>query len=163
MRNFNTERLKLADAITQQQNQIDALKEDLERYKARTGASEKYIFFKEQQIKTLQAVAESFTEYADITAGIYAENRKEIAALKNKVFRLEGIILLHGINIYMYMRMSLKGLIYLVKKAYSEGWRQVPFELQEQQPIKHDPNHKKIIQQAKTLIYGKKENRQQRG
>lgn len=158
MKNFNAERLKLADATTQLKTQINALKDDLARYRARPDASEKYAFFKEQQIKTLEAVAESFTEYADSTDAIYSEQLKEIAALKNKVFSLEGISLLHGIsNLHVYMQMKKESLIRMVKSAFQDNWRQTPFDLLDNTTRKHDPEYRRITTTAQKLIYNGKE------
>lgn len=130
MLNFNQERLKLNDAVTQLQNQISGLKADFERYRQSPKYSEKFGFFKEQQIKILESVVESFNEYSDNTNLLFIENQKEVAKLKNRIFKLEGICLLHGIsNMGYYLRMRTQVLVYIVKQAFNEKWRQTPFDL----------------------------------
>lgn len=127
---FNKERHKLNDAIKQFENQISNLSEDLERYKSKENASEKYIFFKKQQIEILKSTLESFNEYSDVTNEIILANQKQIAKIKSKNFRLEGICLLHGISDFIsYLRMSEFQFIATIKDAYSNKWRNTPFEL----------------------------------
>ena len=130
MLNFNQERLKLADALKQLNDQITNLSEDLERYKATPKASEKFVFFKSQQIKILESILESFNEYSDNTNQLFTDNQKEIAKLKTENFKLFGICILHGIsNINSYAQMKKNAVVDLVKRAFAEGWRQTPFEL----------------------------------
>jgi hypothetical protein len=145
--NFNNERLKLVDAITQFENQIINLQEDLLHYSNRTDASEKYIFLKQQQIKVLSSVIETLTEYSENTNQIYSANQKEIAKLKNEVFKLQGVCIFHGIsNFNYYLRMKTNALILTVKNAFNEGYRQTPFEL-----IHPSSNQEKIKMQISHL------------
>jgi hypothetical protein len=126
--NFNQNRLKLVDAITQLQNQITNLKEDLQRYQDRPTASEKYVFFKQQQIKVLENVAETFTENMESNNQAFQDNQKEIAKLNTDVFKLQGICLYHGIiDINRYMRIEKNKLIAYVQTAFKEKWYQIPF------------------------------------
>lgn len=136
--NFNHERLKLVDAITQFQNQITNLKEDLLHYSNKPNASEKYIFFKQQQIKVFESILIAVNDNTESTNQIFDTNQKEIAKLKNENFKLTGICLLHGISdISFYLRSKTNQIIAQVKQAYMEGWRQTPTELK-QQFTKHD-------------------------
>jgi hypothetical protein len=130
VQNFNAERLKLFDAVEQQTKQIESLKEDLQRYKAKAGASDKYIFFKSQQIKVLESTLETVIQYSVVNDQIFSDQQKEIRTLQDQVFRLEGISILHGIsNLFSYMQMKKEELIALVKTAYTENWRQTPIEI----------------------------------
>lgn len=135
--NFNHERLKLVDAIAQLQNEINNLKEDLLRYSHKTNASEKYIFFKKQQIKVLESVLTAISDNIDINNQIFDSNQKEIANLKIEIFKLQGVCMYHGIsNFNSYLRMKTNALISTVKRAYNEGFRQTPFELIENYSIR---------------------------
>ena len=126
--NFNQNRLKLVDAITQLQNQITNLKEDLQRYQVKPNASEKFVFFKQQQIKVLENVAETFTESMESNNQTFQSNQKDIARLNTDVFKLQGICLYHGIiDINRYMRMEKNKLIAYVQNAFKEKWYQMPF------------------------------------
>lgn len=126
--NFNQNRLKMVDAITQLQNQITNLKEDLQRYEVKPNASEKFVFFKQQQIKVLENVAEAFTENMESNNQIFQSNQKDIANLNTDVFKLQGICLYHGIiDINRYMRMKKNTLIEYVQTAFKEKWYQMPF------------------------------------
>lgn len=130
MQNFNAERLKLFEALEQQQTQIDALKEDLQRYKLKPGASEKFIFFKSQQIKVLESTLETVIQYSVVNDQIFTDQQKKVSALQDQVFRMEGISILHGIsNLFSYMQMKKEVLINLVKTAYTENWRQTPIDI----------------------------------
>lgn len=130
MLNFNQERLKLVDALTQMQHQINALKQDLEHYKQKPNASEKYIFFKQQQIKVFETVMDSFNEHSNNVNQIFAANQKKISKLETQNFKLIGVCILHGINnLNSYLRQETNSLILLVKDALKNNWRQTPFEI----------------------------------
>lgn len=138
MQNFNNNRLNIFDAVEQQQKQIDSLKADLERLRANPKATDRLIFFKEQQIKVFESVIETILEYSVINDEIFSDQQKQIAKLKDENFKLIGVCMYHGISdLNYYLRMKTNALIQTVKRAFTEGWRQTPFELKTE-PIRTD-------------------------
>lgn len=130
MQNFNQERLKLKDATIQLENQINNLTEDLQRLKSNPKATKNLIFFKQQQIKQLIQVKETFIEYEQNTNEIFKSQEKEKRDLENENFKLLGICFYHGIsNVAYYLSIQKNALIQIVKNAFNEGWRQTPLEI----------------------------------
>ncbi len=130
--NYNTNRLRLRDALKEFEQQIQSLTEDLERYRQKENASEKYIFYKQQQIGSLKNTIEIFIEFQENSTMQLIENSKEISKLNTRIFKLEGVCLYHGIsNLNYYLRMRTNALIFKIKQAFNEGFRQIPFEIME--------------------------------
>lgn len=127
---YNRNRLKLSDAIIEFEDQIKILIKDLDQYKQRDNASEKYIFYRQQQINSLKNTLEIFIEFQESSTAQMINYSKEISKLNTTIFKLEGICLYHGVsNFSTYLRMKKEALIYTIKEAFDNGFRQTPFEL----------------------------------
>jgi chromosome segregation ATPase len=137
--------LNIADAITQLENQINALQEDLTRYKTRIDASEKFVFFKQQQIEILKTSKAGIIDFIETTNAQILQQQKEIGKLKNQKFKLEGICFLHGIsNVLSYLNQPEKTLIKTVTDALKNNWRQTPADI-----LNADTEIKKEIKRVK--------------
>ena len=64
--NYNKNRLKLSDTLREFENQIQSLVSDLDKYKQKENPSEKYIFYKQQQINSLKNTLEVFIEFQEV-------------------------------------------------------------------------------------------------
>lgn len=128
--NYNKNRLKLTEAINEFENQIKGLVKDLDQYKKKENANDKYIFYKQQQIKSLKNTLDVFMEFHESSMAQMINYSREISKLNTTIFKLEGICLFHGIcNFSAYLRMKKETLILTVKEAFNNGYRQTPFEL----------------------------------
>lgn len=102
---------------------INQIQSDLEQSKNSTN---KYSYFKQQQIKILTNVVNELGALMDTLQ--WDKNNKEHA--DDKIFKLEGICLLHGISdIEYYYSFPTMYVANLVKEAYAENWRQTPVDL----------------------------------
>jgi len=145
---YNNETLKLSEAVKQLQEQINALKADLETYNQSPKFNKRFAFYKSQQIKVLENVAESINDFKTETDLIFTEAEKQAAIKEDKILKLEGICLIHGISdLTTYLNYPVKDIVETVKDAYANKWRQTPLQLM--------PGYKLIeeIKTAPTPIY----------
>jgi len=134
---YQQQTLKVADALTQLKNEVTYLQTDLDKYKASKSVITKVVFYKEQQIKSLTSVLNSFTEFKEQSDKYFTELEKTAALKEEKNFKFEGICLLHGIRDFnFYLNKPTQELAGLLKQAYTEKWREMPIEL--------NPQYKKI-------------------
>lgn len=130
LKNKHNHRLKLIEALKEFQNQIENMVSDLNSYKLKPNCSAKYIYFKEQQIKTFQNILECFIEFQETANVQLLESEKRNAKLNKQTVKLEGICLIHGIsNIDYFLRMNLNSIVEKVKHCYSENFRETPNEI----------------------------------
>ncbi|MDF2447510.1 MAG: hypothetical protein K0R26_14 [Bacteroidota bacterium] len=128
--NYNKSRLRITDALTDFETQIKNLTNDLEIYKQKENANERLVFHKQQQINSLKNTIDLFIEFQESSTFQMISYAKEISKLNTTIFKLEGICLLHGIsNLGYYLRMKKDVLIFTVKEAFQNGFRQTPIEL----------------------------------
>lgn len=131
MSNYLAELKTLNMALNDFETQIRLLEADLSNYKQHPKATEKGIYFKQNQIKIFTSILNSLHTFKDTTNLIFSENEAHIKKLDELNFKLYGVCILHGIsNIHIYTRMEAKNIIHLVKEAINDGWRQIPFEIQ---------------------------------
>jgi hypothetical protein len=152
--NYNKNRLKLSDTLREFENQIQSLVSDLDKYKQKENPSEKYIFYKQQQINSLKNTLEVFIEFQESSTAQMINYTKEISKLSTTVFKLEGICLYHGIcNFSYYLRMRKDALIFTIKEAFNNGYRQTPFELLPEATLEDKKNSQisHLISKAKQL------------
>lgn len=128
--NYNKKRLNFSDTLKEFEQQIKNLVSDLDNYKQKENHNKKYVFYKQQQINSLKDTLFFFYEFKENTDLQMINYSKEKAQLNNKIFKLEGICLYHGIwNLNYYLRMEKDILIKNVQRAFKEGWIQTPVEL----------------------------------
>lgn len=128
---------RISETIINANNQLGTLtvylKNELEKYKARPGAHPLYIDTKAKQIKIIEDASESFYTVLDSVVALSECFKQKECQLNDKVFKLEGCLLIHGLSqfeIEKFYRLSVNAVVSEVKAAYAEGWRQAPFLLQ---------------------------------
>lgn len=130
LKNKHNHRLKLIEALKEFQNQIENIASDLNSYKLKPNSSTRYIYFKEQQIKTFQNILECFIEFQENATAQLIESEKKNARLNKQTMKLEGICLIHGISNFDYfLRMNLDCIIKKVQQCYLENLRETPNEI----------------------------------
>lgn len=118
---------KITDALQQMREEIKILKKDRDSYKARTGHSEKFLYYKNQQILVFESILLTFEDYADEVCTETIQRNKEFALKDQDIWKLEGICLFHGIHDVAYYRsLSKYQITDMVLEAWQEGWRQKP-------------------------------------
>lgn len=145
---LQTENLNLSEALRQFNNEIEKLTDDLKTYNQSPKASARFAFYKSQQIKVLQNVVLTINEFNQNTNQIILNLEKQLNQKEDKILRLEGTCIIHGISdLRMYLNYTVKDMVNLVKEAYAENWRQTPLELL--------PGYERIkeIKQAPAPIY----------
>jgi hypothetical protein len=127
---YSAQTIKLSDAIYSLQQEINLLIADKDKYSQKKEASEKFIYYKKQQIKSLQNVLLIFKDFQEQTNAEFLNQEKTLALANDKIIKLEGVCLLHGIHdINTYLNRTSNQITDMVLDAWKEGWRQTPIAI----------------------------------
>lgn len=121
----------LKNALADFQTEIQKMQNELAEYQKKPGHSQKFAAFKKVRIKIMQNFLDCFFDQLIENEALIQSVETKNQALNTKVFKLEATCLLHGLggSIFTYLQMPEKSLGELVKKCYSQKWRQTPLEL----------------------------------
>ncbi len=117
----------IKQTISLLENTIHTMNSDLAKYKQKDNYSEKYVYYKNALIRDLHTIKNDFLAFSEELNAELLNAQKELAKTKKRAFKLEGIIILHGItNVESYLSMEEQQIIELVIKSQKEGWKQLP-------------------------------------
>lgn len=106
------------------------MQKDLERYKAESKNPHPfYIDMKQKQVNILTDACDTYLQIFDEIMLLQKAHQKREQELKDKIFRLEGCCLYHGVSVNeigYFFRCSIAHMVSKVKQAFDEGWRQKP-------------------------------------
>lgn len=121
----------LKTALIAFSKEIEILQTDLANYQKTKTYSEKFGFYKKQQIAQLAAIYNTFINaFEELTQDLITKS-KQLGKKENQILILEGVCILHGIDdLSVYYQKTPHQIINLVLEAYQENWRQIPYAIQ---------------------------------
>jgi len=128
----------LKTALEQAQVEIQKMQTEVAEYTQKPEHSPRFAAYKKVRVKIFENLIDCLFD-ALIEAEAYrVTNEREILSLNTTRFKLEAVCLLHGIggSLFTYLQMPERTLGELVKKCYSQNWRQTPLELHPEWPGK---------------------------
>lgn len=109
--------------------------EDLELYRSKENSSKKAIFYKDSEVKKLRSLRNLILAMTEETYITTKNTVGLIKKLNEKILRLEGICLLHGItDMHYWMTFSFLNFVELIKENTEQGLVQVPNTLRHLMP-----------------------------
>lgn len=118
-------------ALNEAQVEIEKMQTELAEYTKKPEHSPRFAAYKKVRVKIFENLIDCFFEALMEAEAVNMAHENQINTLNTMRFKLEAVCLLHGIggSLFTYLQMPEKTLGELVKKCYSQNWRQTPLEL----------------------------------
>jgi hypothetical protein len=127
---FQQKKIELSEALNDFDKVIIDITNDLDNYKKKGVTSQKYIYYKQGQISDLERLRNMISLFMEQFANDYKMISGTLGKANRQIKKHEVIALIHGItDLKDYTKWSYEELETLLKRAYSEKWRQTPKEI----------------------------------